>query len=488
MQKQNYACRFASLLLLTSMLASCGSSVAEPAVTDAVSDTVAATETEIVDTSLKTALPDDLDFGGTECNISNISTNSWITQMTAEAENGETLNDAIYRRNLLIEDKLNVKLTELYSDRDALPKEVKKLLAAGDDTYEIFGLTDRDALSLAQEGGIIPMQNMPNIDLTREYWAQDLNSDISIGGNLYFSYGDFNISSFESVNVLLVNLEMNSRYDLENPYDMVLDGTWTLDKLHENMLAVVQDLNGDGKFDDADQYGITSAAKQVLPCFWIASGLKTIEKDENDLPYLALEGNEAFANFYERILDMMWTGNVYFNSNVLKDYANNTVFINGQVLYNVVRVAFMKFYRDMDINYAIIPYPKATAEQEDYFSRFEGGVVNFVLETCSDVEMTGAVMELMACESRNIVVPAYYEDVLKGKYARDEKSTQMLDIIYGNRVCDFGDTFWTNNIRDGVFAQKFERNDRNLQSTIERISKLSRKDIEACIECFTNLD
>lgn len=481
-------CHLASLLLLASLLASCASNASTPAVTDGGADTASATEDTIEDTSLKTALPDDLDFGGKECNISNVETESWMTQMTSEGENGETINDAIYRRNLILEDKLHVKLTELRTGSDDLQSDVKKLHAAGDDTYEIYSLTDRYGLAQAQEGGIIPMQEVPYIDLTREYWAQDLNSDISVGGKLYFSYGDYNLSSFESVNALLVNLEMNARYDLEDPYDMVLNGSWTLDKLHQNMLAVVQDLNGDGKFDDADQYGITSHPKQVLPNFWIASGLKTIEKDSDDLPYLSLEGNEHFASLYERILDMMWNGNVYFNSSKLPDYADNTLFINGQVLYNIVRVAFMKYYRNMDVNYAIIPYPKEHEEQDSYYSRFEGGVVNFVMDTCSDIEMTGAVLELMACESRNILVPAYYEDVLKGKYARDEKSTEMLDIIYGNRVCDFGDTFWSNSIRDGVFADKFAQNNRNLQSTITRITKLAKKDIEACIDCFDAID
>ncbi len=485
--RNHFTCILASLILASTLCTSCSTPSDNSAVTDTDIAAVSVTETT-TDTSLKTALTSDLDFGGKECNISNVETESWMTQMTAEAETGETVNDAIYRRNLIVENKLNVKLTELRTDSGDLKSEVKKLHAAGDDTYEIYSLTDRYGLAQAQEGGIIPMQDVPYVDLTREYWAQDLNSDISVGGKLYFSYGDFNLSSFESVNVLLVNLEMNARYDLEDPYDMVLNGSWTLDQLHQNMLTVVQDLNGDGKFDDADQYGITSHPKQVLPNFWIASGLKTIEKDENDLPYLALEGNEHFASLYDKILDMMWNGNVYFNSSKLPDYADNTLFINGQVLYNIVRVAFMKFYRNMDINYAIIPYPKETAEQENYHSRFEGGVVNFVMDTCSDIEMTGAVLELMACESRNILIPAYYENVLKGKYARDEKSTEMLDIIYGNRVCDFGDTFWSDSIRDGAFADKFAQNNRNLQSTITRITKLAKKDIEACIDCFASIE
>ena len=53
-------------------------------------------------------------------------------------------------------------------------------------------------------------------------------------------------------------------------------------------------------------------------------------------------------------------------------------------------------------------------------------------------------MELMACESMKTVIPVYYDTVLKNKYARDERSIEMLDLIYENRICDLGDTFWSN--------------------------------------------
>ena len=481
-------CLVATLILASTVFASCSTTSNETAVTDTSVPSTAPSETETEDTSLKTALPDDLDFGGKECDILNIETLSNNVQMTAEQENGETINDAIYRRNLIVEDALNINLTETYQvDSEAL-SNIRKYYSSGDNTYEINLLYDRDALTLAQEGGVLPIQNLQNIDLTREYWAQDLNEDISIGGNLYFAYGDFNLSSYDGVNALLVNLEMNNRYDLPNPYDMVLDGTWTLDKLHENMLSVVQDLNGDGKFDDADQYGITSHPKQVLPNFWIASGLKTIEKDSNDLPYLALEGNEHFATLYEKILDMMWTGNVYYNSEHLSNYADNHMFINGQVLYNIIRIRFLDYFRNMDINYAIIPFPKETADQDRYYTRFEGGEATFVMDNCSDTEMVGAALELLACESKNILIPAYYDEVLKGKYARDERSADMLDIIYSTRICDFGDNFWSNYIRDGVFAGKFAQNDRNLQSTIKSIIKGTTQTIKECIECFEAID
>lgn len=472
--------RLAAILAISLTMvpaASCGST----AVTTVSDTTAAPTETEIA-----TDLPSDLTFGGKEVNIFNFDSGSWNNQLLAESQNGEVLNDAIYAAQLAVEDRLDVTLSEYRAEGDwkGAFSEAQKVLAAGDDAYHIYFLVDRNALTLSQEGYIEPLQNLPHIDITREYWSQTVNEDLSIAGNLYFSYGDFNLTGYECVNALLVNKDMAADYDLSDHYDMVLDGSWTLDVLHKNMQTVAQDLNGDKVFDDQDQYGITAHHKQVLPCFWIASGLRTITKNADDLPEFALVGNQQFSDFYDRIMDIMYNDNVYYNSQGMKAYANNTVFINGQALYNVARVAFMKFYRNMDYDYAIIPYPKYDDAQKTYYSRFEGGAVNFTPKICTDKALAGAVMEQMACEYMKKVIPAYYDVVLKSKYARDEKSVEMLDIIYDNRICDLGDTIWSSVIRDGVFAAKFRDNDRNLQSTIASMQPKVEDTINTAIEAF----
>jgi len=392
----------------------------------------------------------------------------------------------VYQRNSKIEDRLGVKFTEYLADEwKGAFADAQVLLAAGDDFYDIYYLVDRNALTVAQEGYVEPMQNLPYVDLTREYWAQDLNRDVSIGGNLYFSYGDFNLTSYDMVSIMLVNQQLAEDFAFENHYDMVIDGSWTLEKMREYMVGVTSDVNGDSVMDENDMYGISAIAKQVLPCFWISSDLRTIEKDADDMPYFALEGNEKFAELYEKILNMMWSDSVYIKTSGTPD----KVFADGRALYNIVRMAYMNYYREIDPNFAIIPFPKFDENQSDYIARIEGGgQVSFVSKVSATKEMAGAVMELMAYESRETVIPAYYDMVLKSKYARDERSEEMLDIIYGNRVCDLGDSIWTDLIRDGVFAGKFSNNDRNLQSTIESMKPRVEAAIEACIECFDEIE
>ena len=55
-----------------------------------------------------------------------------------------------------------------------------------------------------------------------------------------------------------------------------------------------------------------------------------------------------------------------------------------------------------------------------------------------DKKGAAAVIEALAYESWNSVTPAYFETALKVKYARDNDSAQMFDIIREGVSFDFG--------------------------------------------------
>lgn len=87
----------------------------------------------------------------------------------------------------------------------------------------------------------------------------------------------------------------------------------------------------------------------------------------------------------------------------------------------------------MTSEYGIIPYPKYDAAQEDYYSFVHDKftVVGIPI-TVSDTAEIGAVLEAMASEGQNTVMPAYYEIALTSKYVSDEDSVNMLNTIIGN--------------------------------------------------------
>lgn len=55
--------------------------------------------------------------------------------------------------------------------------------------------------------------------------------------------------------------------------------------------------------------------------------------------------------------------------------------------------------------------------------------------------MAAAVMEALASESYRTVTPALFETGMKVKYAQDDETSQVFDIIRSSAVFDFGRMF-----------------------------------------------
>ena len=72
--------------------------------------------------------------------------------------------------------------------------------------------------------------------------------------------------------------------------------------------------------------------------------------------------------------------------------------------------------------------------------------------TNTDFEGTGILLDALSKASREDVVPVYRETVLESKYARDEDTLEMLDIIFDNRVFDFGYVYRTNPLTFATYS------------------------------------
>ena len=95
-------------------------------------------------------------------------------------------------------------------------------------------------------------------------------------------------------------------------------------------------------------------------------------------------------------------------------------------------------YRSMDDDFGILPYPKF--DEDDEYTTAINGVAQLtcIPITVPNVERTGAILEALCAYSARDVVPAFYEVSLKTKYARDDESEEMMDIIKGSIIYDIG--------------------------------------------------
>ena len=81
--------------------------------------------------------------------------------------------------------------------------------------------------------------------------------------------------------------------------------------------------------------------------------------------------------------------------------------------------------------------------------------------------------------------PRYYEVALKVKLSRDEQSMQILDEIMENRIYDWGDTIFTNYIRDGFVVRAVVAGEPVAASTIEANRSAVEAAIDKVVTAFT---
>lgn len=479
-----------ALMLTAGMLVSCGGSADTAETTTAaaneISDTAETTTAQLTD-----SLPE-RDFGGKDfIFVTRDTASSWLNPIiAAESLNGEVLNDAVFTRNRSVEERFNVSIiqnSKPSGDRDGLTRNA--ILAGDSGLFDVVLITDRTALVFAQEGLLIPWSELTYIDLDMPWWSQTLNEQLSIAGNMYFAYGDFNLIPYDYTHMLIYNKQMGGNLGLELPYSLVLGNKWTYDVYAEYAVAALADLNGDGKMDGNDSFGLLSQAKHVLPCFWISADVLSVTKDADDLPVFDLSGDEQFFNVIEKIFIITYDNGTWNadkgTNNTSTD--NENKFIAGQGLFLDSTFNNVKRLRNMDADFSILPYPMWDEAQDGCRSRVEGGDLPMVTVINDDLDLTAYMLEALSCESWKTTIPAYYEIALKGKNTRDAESEEMMDIIYNNRVYDLGDTYWCNQLRDGIFLQMFQSNDRDLASKIAGVQNTMDNEIKKTVDAFASL-
>ena len=102
---------------------------------------------------------------------------SRLNEVWSETETGDVLSDSVYRRNIIVEDLLNIKFEVLSSSGDFETDALNPILA-GDDAYDAVGTAARAAFIYAQSSAAVNWYEISNIDLERSWWSCDASSNL----------------------------------------------------------------------------------------------------------------------------------------------------------------------------------------------------------------------------------------------------------------------------------------------------------------------
>ena len=428
-----------ALLLIAFFVLGCADNASDTPKDTTSSGTTVAVDIEEVE--IKPDLPD-IKYDGEDfiTMVRGVSFVEWQSQdIFAEEQNGDPINDAVYLRNVYLEETYNVKIQEFQATDPG--NQAKKSITAGSDDYQVVMANTSESATLASQNLLYNLHDIPYMDLTKPWWDQRSVDQLSIGGKLFFCTGDLSIMANDATWIQMFNKNLINDYSLESPYDLVNAGKWTVDNMVEMGRAVASDLDGDGSLKwEIDQFGFVTH-ESSCEGFFFGSGCNIVSKDDDGMPYLNM-ANDRVIKVIERATPMISDKTLVVNGSVqtLEPVAQmQPIFESGRSLfYGEVMQCIIRL-RAMDIDFGVIPFPKLDLEQDEYnhFIHVTACMVSVPL-TNTDLDKTGILLEAMSAKSKYSLQEAYYDICLEGKFMRDEESTAMLDIILETRNYDIG--------------------------------------------------
>ena len=446
-------------------------------------------ETEVI------YVPDALegvDLGGATSRI--FCWESWDPgEFFVEEDTGDIVVSAVYNRNLAVEERLNVVLDwDMYPRNDAaygstLKSAVSRQNSSGDGTFDIVACYGMRIASCATDAMLMNLHDAEHVDLTKPWYYRSATMAGTLHKNYtYFTAGDLSFNALARMSGVFFNQGLVTDYNLEDPYDMVLEGIWTIDKMHEVIGNLYQDLDGDGKQSQGDQYGVMCAGDQIQTLYY-GTGSHFIEHDADDNPMLSEDiYSERTLTILEKYLGV-FSEQAAFKNPIGDD---PTIFDEGRSLFYIYPLGHVSEggLRESDISYGFIPQPKVDEGEETYHASVTNAVTLFAIPLVIESnERASAVFEALASEGYRQVSPVVFEQAYKAKYNYDDsaRQTTIFDMIRQNAVFDLGKIFSSDlfsGFSNGVIGDFIWNNTENYASQVQRLEKSWVKRMEKLTE------
>ncbi len=439
----------AALAALMGLTVSCGTEETPGGDTTASSVTTEASDNDPRE-QYRDMMPEVEDFGGYKFRILSLKDRNVIKTVTnfdADEITGDTINDAVYTRNRIVEENYNVDISVLYTDN--VVNEFTRATMAGDDFCDLVSDWDiPKTFALLPQGVAFDLNTMPEFRFDAPWWSDSMK-DVEVFGKQFFLIGD--ISPVFDMNILCVTYNQGIYEDMgfENPYKMVNEGRWTLDKLSEMSRSVSRDLDGDTKITVTDQVGLLTEISAAM-YLYTGSG-ETILKLENG-EYRMNFGSEKCFDVFERVFELMFDFDHTFPMNSGRfesQLTTSTIWTEATKIMTESRALFRTGtfgdtaeYRDMKVDFGVLPIPKYDEKQEDYYCLLGENCQPFLMPvTVPDTHRTALITEALCMEGKFVIMPDFYDVFLDEKVLRDEESKQMVDLMFASAAIDIDKWF-----------------------------------------------
>ena len=476
-------------LLLSSSFVSCSEKQNDGAAeTKPMSDTAdtssSADETtpEEIENDSNVRLWEGKSFDGYVVNILGRQNVEYSIDLYAEEITGEIVNDAVYNRNLKVQDDLNVGMEYIphSGDYTQFLQDVRNSVTAADGAYDIVSSYAYYGASLVQDDVLYNLHAVPNLTLTNSWFNQSFVEEMTVFDQLYFIVGDLTLTATDRMFMTFYNKELADNWfpgiDL---YNLVYEGGWTMDYMNNLISGVYADENGNGKRDGFDTYGFAFDTGSVPTDGFISSlRVRVATKNEEGIPEITTY-NDHVNSAYEKLIAL-----TYNNPGTGMGFGAANMFKRELAIF-IMQCANIAAYslRDFEPDYGILPLPKYDEAQDGYYTTSQDAYnLLSIPKTCMNFEAVGATLDYLSCLSQEIVYPAYFENNFQKQYMRSESDSVMFDFIREGLEFNFGIVYSNCVSNAGWFFRDCVTNNQPMASAYKTKQKVYEKSLSKFID------
>ena len=456
--------RFASLfaaaliVLSTLLLASCAGGAEEnttPVTTAASQAGPDVSQTEGATEGTTAPVFESADYNGEPFTVyMRVNSTYSAEYIDADEENGDIMNDQVWRRNVTVEEKYKVKI-ETKSDKTPY-KQLANAISGGTVDYDLI-LDRRCELATSSVSGLLYDFNRLDIDYSRPWW-DDSAAGYTIAGRLFMMANDVSTANLSGARFLYFNKQIIDNFRLNDPYELVKQDKWFFDEFL-NMLKAASEDRGTGELG---VYGIlceTGASNGNHMHLLVGCGVKpTKTGPDGEMQPAIAEQVEKISDIFERLgavlnnpqhaltygqVSELFLDGVYKN----KYDQGRGAFAAGHFLFVQNGMGVAVQFADMQDGYGLVPNPKYDENQENYYHKIDKYSIIWGVPNAPDkvdTDRLAKVFDYWAYVSSQTVMPNYYEVTIKTRRFNDPIASDMLDIVKGSLVYDACDIYGVN--------------------------------------------
>jgi len=411
-------CRISFLLLMIALftLTGCSTSVVPMRVPEDQAMQTPTTEDNPFPEKLA-SLPS-ADFGAKAFRI---ATNS--NTLIIPSGNTSIFDKALYQRNRAVEDKYNIRLT--LTEESGLPtitSRIQREALAGSDYCDLILLDTAQFQVLVNSASLLNLRSIPYFDSLSDGYDQNSINATTRGSVTYGVCGELTLEP-SNFYALFFNKDLLSKTELPNLYSLVRDNHWDF----ENFLVCAEELHSLGRVNGNRVYGFgsTESTENLVKMLWAASGGRYIDNTYGYVPQMDFDNDNTQA-FITNSKKILFRSSSYLSN---ADTSKNA-FIQGNLGFLAAPISIISDILESNINWGILPLPKADINQEHYYSYTERDyVVAGIAKGTTDPTMSGMVTNALFHASNGNMIDLHVQHYLNFYFECQEDGEMLLQLL-----------------------------------------------------------